>query len=283
MSKFFDQTAKLRNLPSQGQVFDVAGLNETTAVEDQPETPAAETAELSHVVETTKKVDILHTKLLPTQFEGSEALKAAAESYLALRTRVMRACSARALKSVIVTSSIAGEGKTLTSFNLALCCSQLPDLKILLVDGDLRTGGLSRSLGFESLPGLAETLSGQWEPEAATLETNHPNLFLCPAGSSSTPAPELYSGSRWQEFMRWCTDSFSLVLVDSPPILSLADVELMSAACDGILWVVRARRTRRDVLRKAASQVDSKKIVGVVYNDSDSAPKTDYYSGAKGK
>jgi protein-tyrosine kinase len=277
MSKFFDQTAKLRNSALGEQSFDVAGLGEVATVEEQINPEAIDFSDELRGIEPNAKVEILESKLLPAKFEGSAALKSAAESYLALRTRLMRLHSTRALRSVVVTSSIPGEGKTLTSFNLALCCSQLPDFRVLLIDGDIRTAGLSKSLGFSSLPGLADALSGKCSPESAVLETNRSNLFVCAAGSAAEPPAELYAGHRWQEFIRWCTESFSLVLVDSPPIIALADVELMMAACDGALWVVRARHTHRDVLQKAASQMDTKKVVGIVYNNSETT-QNNYYS-----
>jgi len=164
-----------------------------------------------------------------------------------------------------------------------LCWSQLHDKRVLLLDGDIRTGGLTRLLNFTPLPGLADVLSGRCSPESAVLETNHPNLYVCGSGSTALSPPELYAGHRWHEFIQWCNESFQLVVVDAPPIMNLADVELMTAACDGVLLVVRGRHTRRDVLQKSARQLDAKKLLGVVYNISVGIHHKYYYEAAKEK
>jgi len=266
MSKFFNETQKSRNAIESGQEFSIAGLHETVTTEAQIAPKVAEPVYSQAGIEETRRVEIPASRLLPAQFEGSNSLNSAAESYRALRTRLLRLTSARDLRSIVITSSIPGEGKTLTSLNLALCCSQLHNMRVLLIDGDIRTSGLTRTLGFSSYPGLAEALSGQCSPEAVVLETNHPNLYVCGSGSTSLPPPELYAGQSWQEFITWCKKSFTLVILDSPPIMTMADVELMTAACDGVLIVVRARHTRRNELQKSAGQIDSKKLLGIVYN-----------------
>jgi protein-tyrosine kinase len=281
MSKFFNETLKTQNpiLPEQG--FQLAGLQDTVARDEQFDLRAVELEPSPSEVDQVKKIDIPESMLLPRKFEGSHSLQSAEEAYRALRTRLFRLSSTRDLRSIIVTSSVPGEGKTLTSFNLALCCSQLKDTRVLLIDGDIRTGGLTRALGSTSSPGLADILSGRCEPEAAVFETNHPNLYVCGAGSTTLSPAELYAGRRWQEFVAWCRESFHLALVDSPPIMTLSDVELMTAACDGVLLAVRARHTRRDVLQKFASQIDAKKLLGIVYNFSEGPHNEYHYSGKK--
>jgi capsular exopolysaccharide synthesis family protein len=170
---------------------------------------------------------------------------------------------------VVLTSSVSGEGKTLTGLNLALCCAQLHDLRVLLIDGDLCTRGLTGLLGNPPAPGLSEVLAGSAQPEQAIIATDLPNLHILGAGAPTVPSLELYASNRWKELVGWCGENFKLVLVDSPPILPLADFELMSAACDGVLLIVRALQTSRELLRKAAGAVDKKKFLGVVFNGAD--------------
>jgi len=278
MSKFFNETLKTQNpiLPEQG--FNLAGLQDIEPQEEQLDSNPVDSDRVQPQVDQTKKIEIPYTSFLATRFDGSDSLHSAAESYSALRTRLLRMRSTRELRSIVITSSSPGEGKTLNSFNLALCCSQLQDMRVLLVDGDIRTGGLSRLMGGSALPGLATILSSeQYRPESAVVETDQPNLYFCAAGSTTQPPPELYASNRWTEFVNWCHESFQLVIVDSPPIMTLADVELMTAACDGVLAVVRARYSRRDMLQKSASQLDSKKFLGLIYNNSDSIHQKYYY------
>lgn len=200
------------------------------------------------------------------QFTNNDALQPAEESYRALRTRLLRLRSAQGLRSVVVTSAVQGEGKTLTSLNLALCCAQLQEMRVLLVDADIRSFGLSRAVEAPAGLGLADILTGNCVPEQAVLATDHPNLFVLSSGASDTPAAELFAGRRWQEFVGWCNETFKLALMDSPPVLNLSDVELITAGCDGVLMVVRAQQTKRQILEKCAGQIDSKKLLGIVYN-----------------
>ncbi|HYA98460.1 MAG TPA: CpsD/CapB family tyrosine-protein kinase [Methylomirabilota bacterium] len=264
MSKYFDETLKARNAPSPLEGLKVSTMPEVLEAASLSKSAFPDVG--SKRLEQCGKIEIPLSKVLHAQFHGSEALKAAEESYRALRTRLLRLRAAQGLRSVVITSPVQGEGKTLTSLNLALCCAQLRDMRILLVDGDIRSQGLTRLFGSAQTPGLAEVLAGQCKPEQAVLATDLPNLYVFPAGNAATPPPELFASSHWQEFVGWCNESFKLVLIDSPPTLDLADVELIAAACDGVLMVVRAGQTRRDALRKSAAQIDAKKLLGAVFN-----------------
>lgn len=277
MSKFFNEMMRGRNVlypedkaPAEMPAFPLA---EASPGEPEPDLGHDEILLTSSVAEIRALAGEPHRKLeipfdcrLRGKFEGSNWLESAEESYRALRTRLLRMRSNRQLKSAILTSATQGEGKTLTSFNLALCCAQVQELRVLLIDGDLRTSGLTRLLGLPSDPGVAEVLVGKCDPLEAVLATDQPNLFFLSAGHADKPAAELLAGAEWQNLLERCCKSFDLVLVDAPPVLNLADVELLAPACDGILLVVRAGYVRRDILEKSVKQLDSKKLLGLVYN-----------------
>jgi capsular exopolysaccharide synthesis family protein len=200
------------------------------------------------------------------QFTSKDSVEPAEESYRVLRTRLLRMRSAKGLRSIVITSAVQGEGKTLTSLNLALCCAQLHEMRILLVDADIRSFGLSQALDAPRGLGLANILAGECTPEQAVLATDNPNLYVLSSGSCGTSAAELFATRRWPEFVGWCNETFKLTLMDSPPVLHLSDVELITASCDGALMVVRAQQTKRQTLEKCAGQLDSKKLLGIVYN-----------------
>jgi capsular exopolysaccharide synthesis family protein len=268
MSKYFNETIRARNAvlvqraPGQSESN---GEQKTASVSNAtvPEPPR-------QPLESCETISFPLTELLRDHFRGSDSLVSIQEAYRGLRTRLLRLQSAQGLRSIIITSSVQGEGKTLTSFNLALCCAQLEDTRTLLIDADIRSCGLSRLVGSPSGPGLADVLEGKCEPEKAILATSSRNLYVMTSGAPSMPSAELLASARWPELIRWCNDSFRLVLVDSPPVLNLADVELISAGCDGIVMVVRAQHTKRAVLEKSVGRLDSKKLIGLVYNATDS-------------
>lgn len=267
MSKFFNQTLKARAavLPADGfRLTDVPDSTEPGAVSSSTDQSLSDGR-----LEQCRKMVVPLDKLLQDQFQGSNGLESAEESYRALRTRLLRLRADREIRSIVITSAIQGEGKTHTSMNLAHFCAQLHDMRVLLIDGDIRSCGLTKRLNLPSSPGLGEVLAGQCEAEQAIIATENPNLYLLSAGASTVAPAELFAGQRWQDLIKWCNETFQLVLVDSSPVLNLADVELITAACDGVLVVVRALHTKRELLQRSAGQIDSKKLVGLVYNAMD--------------
>jgi capsular exopolysaccharide synthesis family protein len=152
----------------------------------------------------------------------------------------------------------------------------------LIIDADLRTRGLTQLLDTPDGWGLSEVLTGKVTPDQAILSTDQENLFMLPAGSASAHPPELFTGLRWQEFLVWCSETFKVVLVDTPPILPLTDFDLINAACDGVLMVVRAHHARRETLQKIAGALDSKKFLGIVFNGVKGGGVKNYYGDGYG-
>jgi capsular exopolysaccharide synthesis family protein len=265
MSRFFEQTRKAQDWATRGVVsgdLDIKRVVESIHEADSaaPNVPASRFSNA-------RRIHLSSNSQAPLLLQEHVSKALAGESYRALRTRLMRLQIKRGLRSIVISSSLPGEGKTLTTMNLALSYASLPGISVLVVDGDLRLGGLSRLLGKPAGPGLAEVLAGKVPFEDAILATDLPNLYAVSAGfRAGESAPELYAGANWKDFIGWCSESFKVILVDSPSVLPLADFDLMAAACDGVLLVVRALKTRREVLRRVAGQVDPNKLLGVVYN-----------------
>jgi protein-tyrosine kinase len=301
MSKYFNETLKARHLRATDELLKAALDEESgedpivaprvertvSAVDTLSITPpVAPDTTISLVADEPEnsavngsgRVDLLRAKLQHIQFNNLHSLEAAEEAYRGLRTRLLRLRSNKNLRSVVVTSAIQGEGKTLTALNLALCCGQLHDMRVLLVDADVRSSGLSRAVDAPSSPGLADILSDGYKPEDAILATDLPNLFLLASGTAKMPAAELFANRRWQEFIAWSNGAFGLTIVDCPPVLNLSDVEMITAGCDGVLMVVRALQTRRQILQKCAGQMDSKKLLGLVYNGAEGLSQYAYGS-----
>lgn len=275
MSKFFNETQRVSLWAQKRLANQDLDIKQMLEVLRQGSSSGAEVAEVR--LDHCHKVHVANGKSTHLVLEQEGSAPAALEAYRGLRTKLMRVQAEVGLRSIVITSSLPGEGKTLTVMNLGLCYSQLPDQRVLIVDADLRTRGLTNLVGNPSTAGLAQVLTGQTAPEQAILATDQKNLFILPAGSVSTPPPELFTGTRWQEVLGWCSETFKVVLVDTPPILPLADFELIGAACDGVVVVVRANHSQREVLQKAVSVLNPKKLLGIVYNASDPDRK-DYYS-----
>src|SRR2546430_2143344 len=287
MSKYFEATLKARSVgPAtmqpdaqvEAQVGDpeLAGSASPDVVpEDSPsKNGGLNTGVLE--LEKYRKFQMALENVPQVQFGPRNSTENVEESYRALRTRLLRLQSARSLQSIVITSAMPGEGKTLTSLNLALCCAQLHELRVLLIDGDVRSGGLTRKLALPGEPGLTNILSGECKPEEGVVETNIPNLFLLSSGPRATSPAELFAARAWRDFMIWCNKNFALILVDTPPLLNISDAELITAECDGVLMVVRALQTKRQALERCAGHVDSKKLLGLVYNGTDASTRHGY-------
>jgi capsular exopolysaccharide synthesis family protein len=282
MSKFFNETQKANQWAQQklsNQDVDVREMLESIKRGPAAETPVTD-ARLSQC----RQVQVGNGSAARLVLRQDDSSRSALEAYRGLRTRLMRAQAKTGLKSIAITSALAGEGKTLTTMNLGLCYAQLPQQRVLVIDGDLRSCGLTRLLDHPGTVGLAEVLAGSVTPDDAFVATNQKNLFVLPAGTITSPPPEPFTGPHWQEFIVRCGELFNLVLIDTPPILPLADFELISAACDGVVMVVRARHGNREILEKTASALDRKKLLGVVLNGTDTTEKQYYgYKYAEAK
>lgn len=204
-------------------------------------------------------------------------LQAAVEAYRTLRTRLLKQQSKHGMRSMAVSSTAQGEGKTLTTLNLALCYAAIQDHAVLLVDSDLRTKGLSTLLGLHQFVGLGDILEKKIPYESAIVRTDYSNLYILPAGTSAVPPAELFSKPEWKEFVAWSGETFQMTLADSPPVLDLADTELIISVCESLMLVTRSGKTRRRALIDALDHVDRKKLVGVVFNDCRQAAARSYY------
>lgn len=278
MSKFFDETRKAQDWSSKRS--NSRGSDMAKVIEAIQEPLGLLKDSKDSALSACRKHRLPESSMKPVLYSHNDFTNGAAESYRTLRTRLLRLQSQRGIRTVVVSSAVPGEGKTLTTLNLALSCAQLPRIRVLAIDGDLRTSGLTTLLGRLPSPGLGEVLTGKARFEESVMATDLANLHVLGAGSSETPASGLYSGERWKELVAWSTENFDLVIVDSPPILPLADFEQIAAPCDAVLVVVRALHAPKETLRKAAKLVEGQKLVGVVLNASplDSRdPSYDYY------
>ncbi|HWR17308.1 MAG TPA: CpsD/CapB family tyrosine-protein kinase [Terriglobales bacterium] len=211
-------------------------------------------------------------------FEHDDELtQGVVEAYRGLRTRIARIQATQGLTTLVISSAVKGEGKSYTALNLALCCAQLRNANVLLVDADLRTAGVSRNLAAHERTGLSEVLEGKARYAEAILKTDLSNLFVLPAGTSNVPPPELFASSAWKEFISWTNETFRLVIIDATPVLPLADYDLIAAPCDAVIAIVRPHVTPRELVERAVPRFDKKKFLGVVCNGTEVHNDHRYY------
>jgi capsular exopolysaccharide synthesis family protein len=192
---------------------------------------------------------------------------AVSEAYRSLRTALQFSTSAGVPKTLLVTSSRAGEGKSTTSIMLARHYAQV-GMKVLLVDGDLRKPTLHRYFKVDRSVGLTNCLSGQAVPAGLFQKTDQEGLTLLPSGPLPPNPAELIAGPKMAALLTTVAETFDLVIIDGPPIAGLADAPLLSSLSEGTLLVIDGTATRRNVVKAGLKRLllARAQVVGVAVN-----------------
>ena len=199
-----------------------------------------------------------------------------AESYRHLRTNIQLANTGQK-KSFVLTSSIPGEGKTVSSVNLAIAFAQL-DKKVLIVDGDLRRSKLHRIFNINDPKGLVNYLTDQARENEIFKSTFIPNLYLLPSGPTPPNPSELLSSKRMKDLMVRLREMFDYIVFDSSPSLLVADACILGNMVDATIFVSKAGRTNREEAIRTLQILRSNNIkpLGTLFNDIDIGGKSGY-------
>jgi capsular exopolysaccharide synthesis family protein len=201
-----------------------------------------------------------------------------AEQYRTLRHLIERLARDDRSKVFAVTSAGAGEGKTITTLNLAGSLAQSPEARVLVIDGDLHRPAVPQYLGLAGSrsAGLAEAIHGERGLMPFVRRLDALNVSVLLAGGRSAGPYELLASPRLEEVMAEARRSYDYVLIDTPPVVPLADSRLIARFVDGYIVVVAAHRTTRKSVADAVDLIDADKLVAVVFNEDD-RPLSSYY------
>ena len=190
------------------------------------------------------------------------------EAYRILRTNLLFSSDTQGLRTLVVTSALPQEGKTVIAANLAISFAR-EGLRVLLIDADLRRPAMHRMFGVARSPGLAQALANAAAPETVIRATSVSGLSLLPCGSLPSNPMDVVRGTRVRELLETISGSYDLVIIDTPPVLPVADAAIIAAVSDGVLMVVRAGKTSRGLTQEACGRLAAvgANIVGTVLND----------------
>ena len=205
----------------------------------------------------------------------SESPAGEAFHLLGVRLRHMR--RQRPLKKVLITSSIPQEGKSLVAANLACTLALRTQQRVLLLEGDVRRPTQSRIFGIPSKAGVCEWLNGERSLAKSMYKLEGPGIWILPAGQASGDSLDLLQSGRAIPLMEQLTNWFDWVVIDSPPILPLADTSIWTNMADGILVVARQGTTQKRQLKRGLEALGNQKVIGAVLNSAKSIAHTDYY------
>jgi capsular exopolysaccharide synthesis family protein len=204
-----------------------------------------------------------------------------AEKFRALATRLENLRNERDLKSLLVTSSVMNEGKTLVTGNLAVTLAKHTGVRVLVVEGDLHRPALASLLGLTRLRGLTHWWSGHNDNITGYIcKLEQLPLWFLSAGESCDHPSQILQSPRFAETFARLAGSFDWIIVDSTPLLPTVDVNLWARLVDGMLLVVRAGAAPVKALKKGLASLDNPKLVGVVLNeatDFDQSKYSDHY------
>jgi len=191
------------------------------------------------------------------------------EQFRTLRSRLYQLRDKHPLRTVLVTSSLPGEGKTFVANNLAQALARQEKCRVLLIDADLRRPDLHAGFGAPNSPGLSEYLKG--EADEMTVVQRGLSDYLCfiPGGDRVENPAELLANGRLKALLEAIGPVFDWIILDSPPTLPVADALVLADVCDGVLTVVRAAHTGFDTAQKSCQQLREKNLLGVALNCAD--------------
>jgi capsular exopolysaccharide synthesis family protein len=175
------------------------------------------------------------------------------EQYKTLRTNILSMNNGKPPRTFVITSSIYGEGKTVTSLNLAISLAQsVNNPKVLLIDADMRKGKLARYLGVNQEHGLSDILQETKKPEDVLFHLDDiKNLAFLGAGQIPENPAELLAGDYMKAYLSQMRKDFDFVILDTPPIISVTDAGIIGPLTEGVLMVIQAGRTQRGIIRRA--------------------------------
>lgn len=201
----------------------------------------------------------------------------AAEAFRLLEVRLRNLRKLKPLKKVLITSTTPEEGKSFAAANLACTLASGTEEKVLLIGGDLRRPTLAKLFGAAVNAGICEYLRDERSLSSCIYRLEKPGIWLLPAGRSQDDPLEMIQSTKFPPLIEQLAEWFDWIIIDSPPMLPLADTTALARLADGILLVVRRGVTQKRKLQKGLEAFESDKLIGALLNSSNSASDKEYY------
>lgn len=193
----------------------------------------------------------------------------AAEQFRKLRTYIIKPGIESSPRTILVTSAMEGEGKSLVAINLAITIATELHSHALLVDCDLRNPSLSGLFGFHEARGLSDYLVGESGLPELLVKTSVDKLSLLPAGALQENPTELIGSNKMKSLVADLKTRYAdrYIILDSTPLLATTESSILTEMVDGILFVIKSGETPREFVQQALKLLDKKKIIGAVLNN----------------
>jgi capsular exopolysaccharide synthesis family protein len=200
------------------------------------------------------------------------------EQYRTIRTNIQFSSVDESIKSLLITSSGPGEGKSTTVANLAIVFAQ-QGKRVLLIDADLRKPTVHYTFQLNNHIGLTNVLTKQSTIDASVNKTDIDNLFVMSSGPIPPNPAELLGSKAMDEFLEAALQQYDMVIFDTPPVLAVTDAQILANKCNGTILVVNSGKTEIEPAVKAKELLVSSngKLLGVVLNNKKVKDSQYYY------
>lgn len=240
------------------------GKSSSTAVPEAGLGPVGEPVGLEQTLDT-GQIPVVHSSAMNGNSPATIWHEAGQETFRLLRHRLDLIRRRRPLKTILVTSSVPKEGKTVVAVNLAIMLARATQ-QVLLVDGDLRNPNVHSALGVQKMAGLGDLLEERIGLNEVLRRVEPYGLYFLPAGSARQNPGETLGRPAARQCLALCARQFEWIVVDSPPLIPFVDAHHLASVVDGLVMVVRQGFTPRSTFRQALAGLDMKSVVGTVLN-----------------
>jgi capsular exopolysaccharide synthesis family protein len=201
----------------------------------------------------------------------------ASEGFRLLGVRLGHLRRKKHFQKVLITSTIPQEGKSTVAANLACTLALGTQQRVLLLEGDLRRSTVSQLFGIGKNPGLIECLVRQYSLQKCIYQVEKYKLWVMPAGSEKSNTLEILQSTKLPAIMTQLSTWFEWIIIDSPPVLPLADTSIWMRMADGVLLVTRRGITEKKLLTSGVEAIEPNKLLGAILNCSSNPAHKDYY------
>lgn len=199
-----------------------------------------------------------------------------AEAYRSLRTSIKFSSLDKPIKTIVVTSSLIGEGKSTVVGNLAYSLNQ-DGSRVLVIDCDLRKPSIHENFLLSNEKGLTDILVGKSDLKSVTKKIEE-SLFLITAGTIPPNPAEILGSKEMEDLIKELSINFDYIILDTPPILPVSDTLLLASKADATLIVVKARKTKEKIVKESYSKLVEARanVIGTILNESDKSLDNKY-------
>jgi capsular exopolysaccharide synthesis family protein len=202
------------------------------------------------------------------------------EAYRFLRTNIDFSSVDETIQVIMVTSAGPGEGKSTVAENLAVSYAH-NECRVLLIDADMRKPTSHRTFQMSNSIGLSSVLSHKSSSEDVIQATDIPNLYVMTAGVIPPNPAEMLNSNSMTKLMELLREQFDMILIDTPPVLTVTDAQLLASKSDGVLLVINAGKVKKETALKAKESLlrVNARMLGVVLNNVKKRTSEEYYYG----